>query len=96
MASRGRLWLIGSTAIRSWRAAAPDSLAKTSFDLIAALSVKQAVQILADRGVQVDDSNVRRSLASGRLRGEKMGRDWLVDTRSLDTFQLRRTVKRES
>lgn len=54
------------------------------------VSVQQAVQILDARGVKVDESTLRRALASGRLRGDKPGRDWLVDTTSLEGFSLRR------
>ena len=59
------------------------------------VSVQQAVAALAERGLVVDESTVRRALASGRLKGDKPGRDWLVDARSLEAFSLRRTVNRK-
>ena len=59
------------------------------------ISVQQAVAALAERGLVVDESTIRRALASGRLRGDKPGRDWLVDTASLEAFSLRRTVTRK-
>jgi len=35
---------------------------------------------------------VRRALATGRIRGEKPGRDWLVDAASAASFQRRRAA----
>ena len=58
------------------------------------ISVQQAVQVLAEAGLQVDESTIRRALATGRIRGDKPGRDWLVDRDSLAAFRLRRTVNR--
>lgn len=59
------------------------------------VSVQEAVRLLAERGMVVDESTIRRALASGRIAGDKPGRDWLVDTRSLQAFSLRRAVPRK-
>lgn len=59
------------------------------------VTVPRAVQLLAERGLVVDESTIRRALASGRIRGDKPARDWLVDTDSLEAFSLRRTVNRK-
>lgn len=49
------------------------------------ITVQQAAQ-----SAGVDESTIRRALASGRLKGDKPGRDWLVDTESLAAFVPRR------
>lgn len=59
------------------------------------VTVGEAVAMLAERGLVVDESTIRRALAAGRLKGDKPGRDWLVDTASLQAFSLRRAVTRK-
>ncbi len=38
--------------------------------------------------VGLSDSQIRRLLESGMVNGMKTGRDWLVDSRSLDHYML--------
>jgi excisionase family DNA binding protein len=40
----------------------------------------------------VDESTMRRALASGRVKGTKPGRDWLVDADSAAAFQRKRKL----
>ena len=44
----------------------------------------------------VDESTMRRALASGRVKGEKPGRDWLVDAASAAAFQRRRSLNKSA
>jgi len=51
------------------------------------VTVAQAAELAG-----ADESTVRRALATGRIRGEKPGRDWLVDAASAASFQRRRAA----